>query len=607
MVFADDGGIADRLLARLASLGASAVRVSAGDQFTRAPDGGYLLRPGNAEDFERLVDELSATPGALRHLVHLWTLDDPPEPRATPEFMIERGYTSLVWLAQTLGGAPGPHDLVVVSADTQDVTGLDEVDPDRSVVTGPCRVIPLELAGVTCRQVDVARPGDVKAVAGVAEQVLSECVAEPSESLVAWRAGRRWVPDYQPLQLASLDGDLSPLRDRGVYLVTGGLGGVGLSIARGLARTVSARLVLMTRTGVPPRDEWPRLLSHPETVPTVRARIDAVLELERLGAEVLVCAADVADPVGVAAALDEARERFGAVHGVVHAAGVPGMGLLQFRTAVNATEAMTPKVDGTRVLQDQLSATPLDFLALFSSITAITGGGPGQADYCSANAYLDAFAHAAARTGADENRVVSIAWGEWQWNAWSQGLAGYAPEARAFFEKNRDRFGISYDEGWQAFLRVLRSGQRHVVVSTQDFPQIVRLSPQFSVANLLELGAGARVRHPRPGLGTPFVAPGTEPEKVIAELWADALGLAEVGVHDNFFELGGNSLLGVDLVARLCRQLGHPGLPPHVLYLAPTVRELAEVASGSEQREWADDRRDRGAMRREGMRRRRNG
>jgi hypothetical protein len=283
------------------------------------------------------------------------------------------------------------------------------------------------------------------------------------------------------------------------------------------------------------------------------------------------------------------------------------MGLLQFRTAENVCEAMTPKVDGTRVLRDQLSAAPLDFLVLFSSITAITGGGPGQADYCSANAYLDAFADAAAQTGPDDHRVVSIGWGEWQWNAWAQGLSGYAPDARAFFEENRRQFGISYDEGWQAFLRVLRSGQPRVVVSTQDFAEIVRLSPQFSVAKVLELGAGVRVKHPRPVLGTPFVAPGTEPERLIADLWADALGLADVGVHDNFFELGGNSLLGVSLVARLCQQLGHPGLPPHVLYLAPTVRELAQVASGSDQREWVDDRRERGSMRREGMRRRRSG
>jgi acyl transferase domain-containing protein len=606
VVFADETGVADRLMTRLASMGASTVRVGAGERFGRTTDGGYLIRPNSAADFARLVEELSQAPGALRRLVHLWTLDDPADPQDAPGFLRERGYTSLVWLAQALGRTTDPHDLVVVSTSTQDVTGLDEVDPDRAIVTGPCRVLPLELSTVTCRQVDVARPVDPPALAGVADQVLRECVAETRQPLVAWRTGRRWVPDYQPLPVAPLDGDLRPLRERGVYLITGGLGGVGLSIGRGLARTVSARLVLMTRTGMPPRDEWPGLLSHPETVPSVRSRIEAVLELERLGAEVLVCAADVADPAGVAAALEEARSRFGAVDGVVHAAGVPGMGLLQFKTPEGVFEAMAPKVDGSRVLQDLLSTTPPDFVVLFSSITAITGGGPGQADYCSANAYLDAFANAAAPAGPNRTRVVSIGWGEWQWNAWAQGLSGYAPEARAFFEENRRRFGISFDEGWQAFLRVLRSGQRHVLVSTQDFAEIVRLSPQFSVANVLELGAGTRVKHARPELGTPFVAPRTGPEKVIAGLWADALGLVEVGSQDNFFELGGNSLLGVDLVARVCRELGHAGLPPHVLYLAPTVRELAEVASGSEQREWVDDRRDRGAMRREGMRRRRS-
>ncbi len=606
VVFADERGVGDRILSRLATLGASTVRVGVGERFSRTPDGGYVVRPERAADIARLVEELSLTPGSMRRLVHTWTLDDPADPQSAAGFMRERGYSNLVWLAQALGGTPGPHDLVVVSTATQDVTGLDEVDPDRSVVTGPCRVIPLELGGLSSRQVDVGATRDAEAVAAAAEQVLHECLADPGEPMVAWRAGRRWVPDYQPLPLPPLDGDLRPLRENGVYLVTGGLGGVGLSIARGLARTVSARLVLMTRSGAPPREEWPALLAHPETAPSVRDRIQAVLELERLGSEVLVCAADVTDAAGVEAALGAASARFGALHGVVHAAGVPGMGLMQFKTPDSLFDAMAPKVEGTRVLHEQLSARPLDFLVLFSSITAITGGGPGQADYCSANAYLDAFASAANQARAQATRVTSIGWGEWQWNAWSQGLAGYAPEARAFFEENRRRFGISPDEGWQAFLRALRSGQRHVVVSTQDFAEIVRLSPRFSVATVLELGSGRRAKHPRPELGTPFVAPATETEAVIADLWAEALGLADVGIHDNFFELGGNSLLGVDLVARLCARLGRPALPPHVLYLAPSVHELAAVASGTEAHAWVDDRRDRGAMRREGMRRRRS-
>jgi hypothetical protein len=278
------------------------------------------------------------------------------------------------------------------------------------------------------------------------------------------------------------------------------------------------------------------------------------------------------------------------------------MGLVQFRTTEDATTAMDPKVTGTAVLLDCLADAGPDFVVLFSSITSITGGGPGQIDYCAGNAYLDAVAHA---SRGRSTRVVSIDWGEWQWNAWSTGLSGYDPETRRFFEDNRKRFGIAPEEGWHAFQAALASGQPQVVVSTQDFRALSAISGKFTVDTVLGLGRKGRARHARPDLATAYEAPATDVQRTIAALWCEALGLTEVGVHDNFFELGGNSLLGVDLVARICRDLDVPTLAPHVLYLAPSVGALAEAVTGAAQVEWVDDRRERGELRRQHLRERR--
>jgi len=200
---------------------------------------------------------------------------------------------------------------------------------------------------------------------------------------------------------------------------------------------------------------------------------------------------------------------------------------------------------------------------------------------------------------------VSIDWGEWQWDAWSDGLSGYAPEVRDFFQDHRRRFGIGFDEGWQALVRALGSHQPQVIVSTQDFRRVAPLVGAFTIERVLALGRAARGRHARPELDTSFVSPGNETEEMIAGLWCDALGLEAVGVHDNFFELGGNSLMGVELVARTCRLLERDPVPPHVLYLAPTVKGLAELVTDGDRQEWVDDRRERGASRREHLRRRR--
>ena len=122
--------------------------------------------------------------------------------------------------------------------------------------------------------------------------------------------------------------------------------------------------------------------------------------------------ADVSDPAQMQACLSSARQRFGSIDGVIHAAGTPGGGLIQLGTPEASAQVLAPKVEGTSVLMSLLADAPPDFVVLCSSITAILGG-PGQADYCGANACLDAFAHVQA-IDHRRPRVISVNWDVWQ-------------------------------------------------------------------------------------------------------------------------------------------------------------------------------------------------
>ncbi|MCP3805305.1 SDR family NAD(P)-dependent oxidoreductase [Allokutzneria sp. A3M-2-11 16] len=507
---------------------------------------------GIGEAVRRRLTELGAeiVEASPRYVLDLRGLDGPS---------LENSYYEPIRLAKTLTNAR----LVLATTKAFDVTGTDPVEPGRATAVGPAKLLPIEL-GIRCTLVDLADPAR-----GV-DQLIGEALAEDGEDIVAWRGGRRWVPAFEPVKLA----ESNPLRDGGVYVITGGLGGIGLAMAQRLAETVSARLVLLGRTP-----------AEPDSLQDLRAKATAVV----------THAVDVADREALRGVIADAHERFGRIDGVIHAAGVPGIGLLQMRTDEALGTALRPKVDGTEALLaclDEHEQRP-DFVALFSSIASVTGGGPGQVDYCAANAYLDAFV----RSGRDQ-RIVAINWGEWQWNAWSEGLSGYDGATREYFVRHRERFGITEDEGWQAFLKVLGSQHDQVVVSTQDFREIAKLAKDFTVDTVLGGDEGAR--HPRPALVTSYEAPRTPTEKRVAELWGRALGVNEVGVHDNFFELGGNSLLGVDLVGRIRAELDVASLSPQVLYLAPTVAQLAGLIDGEDVGD-ADGRRDRGARRRKSV------
>jgi NAD(P)-dependent dehydrogenase (short-subunit alcohol dehydrogenase family)/acyl carrier protein len=373
------------------------------------------------------------------------------------------------------------------------------------------------------------------------------------------------------VRLLDPDAGAIRLREGGAYLVTGGLGGIGLALAEQLARSVKARLVLTGRSGLPPRGEWEQRAKGDGAE---ARRIRAVQGLEALGAEVLVCAADAADEEAMRAAVDAAGARFGALNGVVHSAGLPGAGLLSLKTRDEAERVLAPKVRGTQVLERLLGDADLDFMLLCSSLaTAVTS--VGQVDYFAANAFLDAWAHhrRPERTGR-RTRVVSV-----NWDAWSEvGMAvdTAVPEAMRAGRDEALRMGLSNEDGRGAFLRILAADQPQVLVSTRSLPErIDEHERELAIADETVEAEPERGAHARPSLSTDYVEPETETQRKVAGIWADLLGIDRVGARDSFFELGGNSLLMMQLSVRLRAEFGL-SLPIKSLFDTPDVSSLAE-------------------------------
>ena len=176
----------------------------------------------------------------------------------------ETGFYSVLLLAQALGEQyrTEPLHVVVVSSNLHDVTGTEELCPEKATLLGCCKVLPQEYPNMTCRSLDVVlAAAGTRQLEQLAEQITAEISAHADEPVVAYRGPHRWVQTFVPIRLDSEPTRPALLRDRGVYLITGGLGGIGLLLAEYLARTVQAKLVLTSRTGLPPRAEWEQLLA----------------------------------------------------------------------------------------------------------------------------------------------------------------------------------------------------------------------------------------------------------------------------------------------------------------------------------------------------------
>ncbi|MFF1611415.1 SDR family NAD(P)-dependent oxidoreductase [Amycolatopsis sp. NPDC058278] len=379
LAFVDD----DVLPGLLREAGVTITEVRPGDRFS-ATEAGFTVRPGAREDYDELVAALGARP---ERVVHAWALGGTETGMAAQD----RGFFSVLNLVQAWGE---PVRIDLLSTGTADVTGTDLIRPEHATLAGIARVVPLEVPGTVVRRIDVER---------LSGEVVAELFGPADTAEVALRRGRRWVLEHT--QVTVPEAATPVLREGGRYLITGGTGGIGITLAEDFALRVRAKLILLTRSGLPPREEWAAYTADDRAGRAIRA----IRRMEAAGAVVHVLAADVTDPARLREARELAEREFGGLDGIVHAAGLPGGGVAEVKERAAAEAVLAPKIGGTLALAEAFADLPMDFAALCSSVTAVSGDF-GQVDYCAANNFLDAYARG---DHGWQARVVSHDWAGW--------------------------------------------------------------------------------------------------------------------------------------------------------------------------------------------------
>ncbi|MFG1957634.1 SDR family NAD(P)-dependent oxidoreductase [Nonomuraea sp. NPDC049028] len=580
VVFADSAGVGAALAESVAAAGTQVIEVVAGTGL-RQDGRRIVIDPAVPEHYAQVFAAVTE-PGPV-HVVHLWSrLATATTPvyasDAELRAAIGYGFDSLLLAVQALGELPARQGvrLLTVTQGAAEILGGDALAPYRAVAHGLGRAAHHEYTGLTWSGVDLDPEDDPQA----AGQLVHELLREPDEAhdrLTGWRRGRRWVKSWGevPDQGEPIG---SPWRADGVYLITGGARGLGMGLAKHLVRAGVRRLALVGRT--------PLNAALPESGGKVARSLADVAELEAAGAEVLLLTADAGVPDELRRALRQCREHFGMLTGVVHAAGVPAGGMVQRRTVAEAGAVLAPKILAMGPLAELVGPdTPAEerpeLLVLYSSaVTAF--GGIGEGDYCAANTVLDAYGEALAAT-APSTRVVSVAWGPWQHDDWQadslKGASSLAQRVTAY----RERYGFAEEAGCAFLDRIVTGGHGSVLAARQPLRDVLRdWSSMIDLDALVGAASAPRgERFPRPLLRTEYVAPRTETETKIADLWGAYLGIEQVGVYDPFFDLGGNSLVGMAMVLAIEKELG-VAIAPAVLFEHPTVAEFATALERSD-------------------------
>jgi NAD(P)-dependent dehydrogenase (short-subunit alcohol dehydrogenase family) len=426
LIFTDESPLAEKLIALLRARGGRVVQVAAAERSGWRSESFFTVGPGQRSDYDFLAMKLRESGVTPDRIVHLWSCSAQSRAREILRSFAGRGegdalegydkalelnYFSLLFLAQTFAPDADATRIFVVSTHLQAFPGA-EVRPEKAVVLGACKVIPREYPGVSCVSIDIEHASSPRDRDRLASQLARELESDAAEGEIVLRASGRWTRAFEGVALDHQVAEKEEvLRQGAVVLVTGGLGGIGLSVAEHLAERVHARLVLVGRRPLVPagsEDEW--IASHPPEDETSRkiARVRAL----RQRTEVMTVAADVTDLEAMRQVLSESRARFGAIHAVFHAAGVLKDELIALRSPTAKSDVIDTKARGALVLDALLQRDKLDAFVLFSSVSSFLGL-PGQSDYTAANAFLDAFAHARSAARPEE-LTLSINWNGWQ-------------------------------------------------------------------------------------------------------------------------------------------------------------------------------------------------
>jgi len=575
LLFADDCGLGDSLDEQLEGLGQAVVTVKAGKEWRQLSDNAYVLNPETAEDYETLLEALKTKQNLPQTIVHLWSVNrgnNEGTEAATTEQAQAMGFYSLLFLAQALGKQQQlPLELIAVSNNMQAVTGDEPLQPEKATLQGPVQTIPQEYANIQCRSVDVALPAaNAESEQRLIEQLLAEVLSKTDDRTIAYRGRHRWLPSYEPVHLEQAKTKKrSLLKQQGTYLITGGLGGIGLTLAEYLAENFSANLILISRSAFPEPKDWTGWLESHDADDETSLKIQALQALENQGARLWIAQADAANLQQMQDVVAKANERFGLIHGVIHAAGLAGGGVIQRKTPEIAASVLTPKVDGSVVLHTLFKDAKLDFLLLCSSLSAIFEAF-GQVDYCAANAFLDAYALYLRSQGIP---AISLNWDLWR----EVGMAVKTATPDSLRERREQEMllGISPEEGREVFRLVMESALTRLVVSTQKLEPRLERSTAAGFPEPEPKKADSAMRmHSRPELSSPLILPRSNIELALVNIWQKLLGIEPIGTQDDFFELGGDSLLAIGLISKLKEKLNKE-ISTASLYQASTVEKQA--------------------------------
>lgn len=406
--------------------------VERGSNYSQLGDFEYRINPNQEEDYLKLLRSIKLEQDKSLKILHLWNYGNnyvELDETKTIEKLENRAFYEPLFLEKALIKNNNCKNLSIyyVLNNMYSLFG-EALNPMKSLLTGPARVFSSEYPQAHVKLIDLPyNPSfiDMKTVASLICTTNSNAYAKGTYAI---RNNSIWTPYYEAKPINPSTEKKYPLRDTGVYLITGGLGAIGFQLAKYVVGQVKPTLLFVQRFKFPHRSDWRKWIEEHSSRNEVSQKIEQILELESKGASIEIYQADISSELELESIFKEINSKYKKISGVFHCAGVASGGIIALKSDKDALEVLKPKVRGTLFLHKFLSEQNLDFFIASSSVTSIIGE-EGQIDYCSANAFLDAFCH------SQQMKYPGI-YTALNWDAWAKiGMAVEGKEINSIKKK----------------------------------------------------------------------------------------------------------------------------------------------------------------------------
>ncbi|URZ00314.1 type I polyketide synthase [Clostridium felsineum] len=574
LIFKDEKAIGDDIINNLKC---QYIEVKNGKTFKRISEKEFEIS-GKIEDYYELFNDIKEE--NITHILHLQSIvDNMNKDIAQFEEDKEKSIYSLFNIIKALSNNKNKKEIKIILITQYGISVTKEeryINALASAIIGFGRVIAKEYSTIKCKNIDIDEGISVNTL-------LNEIMYQDNYYSVAYRNNERYIEQLTELQTEDIEKNSTSIDEKGAYIITGGTGGIGLEVSKYLSsKNNKVKICLLSRSVIPKKSEWGSILEKSEDK-KLKNIIKSITEIEQNGSEVSVYSVDVSNFLSLKKVLEDIRNKYEKINGIIHSAGVAGGGYLVNKSKEQFEAVTSAKINGTFNLDYLTANDNLQFMIVFSSMASILGLA-GQSDYVTANAYLNGFSDN--RNSFGKNTICI------NWASWSE--VGMAKDYQIDYSKEMFK-PIDSKEGIEFLNEILCKGikksyigrfnlnvakkmigysnfsiEPKLVKQFEDESSLKKIKKSYN-KDLVEISSKKNV-------STNSI------EKTIAKMWNDVLGIDEVNINDNFYDLGGDSIMATQLLKIMQKEF--PGLVDiSDIFTYASIKEMSKYLNSKMKKE----------------------